>query len=211
VTPAKPKPAAQPKAKDMVFAPQDYVVYPTHGVGQITGVETQEIAGHKLDVFVISFQAEKMILRVPVAKVSTSGLRPISTRKQMQDALETLAAERARLGLVQTDGGDLTRVYSQLAGFRIEIPRHIVGYRQELNRHLTRAIHLGGTDISLLKEVCSTAIQASQVAHHVIKWYECEAKPEHEHSNQRQSARRATTLRSFATVVRHLPNRMVEM
>ncbi len=72
------------------FSTGDYVVYPTHGVGRIKGVETQEIAGQKLKLFVIDFSKEKMTLRVPVAKASTAGLRRLSTRKVMDSALRTL-------------------------------------------------------------------------------------------------------------------------
>jgi len=77
-------------AVDSVFSEGDFVVYPTHGVGRITGVEVQEIAGQKLKLFVIEFEKEKMILRVPVAKVETAGLRRLSTRKIMDTALTTL-------------------------------------------------------------------------------------------------------------------------
>ncbi len=72
------------------FTQGDYVVYPTHGVGKITGIETQEIAGQKLKLFVIEFEKEKMILRVPLTKVETAGLRRLSSRKIMDTALATL-------------------------------------------------------------------------------------------------------------------------
>ena len=80
----------------MLFKPGDYVVYPTHGVGMVEAIETQEIAGHKLKLFVISFDRDRMTLRVPVAKVETSGLRKLSSRKRMDGALETLKG-RARV------------------------------------------------------------------------------------------------------------------
>ncbi len=68
----------------------DYVVYPTHGVGKVSGVETQEIAGQKIKLFVIQFEKERMTLRVPVQKAQGSGLRSLSTRKVMDSALKTL-------------------------------------------------------------------------------------------------------------------------
>ena len=77
-------------SKELELNPGDYVVYPTHGVGKIKGVETQEIAGFDLKVFVIDFAKDKMILRVPVQKVEVSGLRRLSTRKVMTTALITL-------------------------------------------------------------------------------------------------------------------------
>ncbi len=72
------------------FKTGDFVVYPTHGVGKITGVETQEIAGQSLKLFVIEFEKEKMTLRVPVMKANTSGLRRLSSRKIMENAMKTL-------------------------------------------------------------------------------------------------------------------------
>ncbi len=86
---AKPKkPVA--KAKEFAFEKGDFVVYPTHGVGRVIDIEAKEIAGHKLDLFVISFEQERMMLRVPVAKAKISGLRKLSSRKIMESALVTL-------------------------------------------------------------------------------------------------------------------------
>ena len=72
------------------FNAGDLVVYPTHGVGKITAIETQEIAGHTLNVFVVSFDKDRMPLRVPLAKAKNSGLRRLSTRKEMESALTKL-------------------------------------------------------------------------------------------------------------------------
>jgi CarD family transcriptional regulator len=72
------------------FEVEDHVVYPTHGVGKITGIEAQEIAGQKLKLLVIQFEKDRMTLRVPVAKAKSSGLRRLSTKKEMQTALVTL-------------------------------------------------------------------------------------------------------------------------
>jgi CarD family transcriptional regulator len=72
------------------FAEGDYVVYPSHGVGKILGIETQEISGYKLSVFVVHFDKDRMTLRVPVTKAQASGLRRLSTQKEMQLALAKL-------------------------------------------------------------------------------------------------------------------------
>jgi CarD family transcriptional regulator len=72
------------------FAAGDLVVYPTHGVGKILGIETQEIAGYTLNVFVVHFDKDRMTLRVPLAKAKVSGLRRLSTRKEMDAALTKL-------------------------------------------------------------------------------------------------------------------------
>ncbi|NQU72472.1 MAG: CarD family transcriptional regulator, partial [Rhodospirillales bacterium] len=82
-------------ASKLPFSKGDYVVYPTHGVGKVLGVERQEVAGFDLQLFVISFAAEKMTLRVPTGKVKESGLRKLSSRDKMQTAMTTLKG-RAR-------------------------------------------------------------------------------------------------------------------
>lgn len=83
-------------AEELELNEGDFVVYPTHGVGKVLGVENQEIAGHKLKLYVISFDSDRMTLRVPVAKASTSGLRKLSNKKIMETALTTLKG-RARV------------------------------------------------------------------------------------------------------------------
>ena len=86
----KPKIEAKPKMVEFVFEKGDFVVYPTHGVGRVVDIEAKQIAGQTLDLFVISFEQDRMTLRVPVAKARTSGLRKLSSRKIMDTALVTL-------------------------------------------------------------------------------------------------------------------------
>ena len=93
--PVAAKPAAKTKV-EMAFKVGDHVVYPTHGVGLISELQIQEIVGHRLELFVISFERERMTLKVPVGKVVTSGLRKLSSRKTMETALATLKG-RARV------------------------------------------------------------------------------------------------------------------
>ena len=78
------------------FSVGDHVVYPAHGVGQVQGIETQEVAGLKLEVYVITFDHEKMTLRVPTAKARTAGLRPLAEGGVVSKALTTLKG-RARV------------------------------------------------------------------------------------------------------------------
>jgi CarD family transcriptional regulator len=77
-------------AEKVLFATGDLVVYPTHGVGKITAIEIQEIAGHTLNVFVVTFDKDRMTLRVPLGKAKVSGLRKLSSRKEMDAALAKL-------------------------------------------------------------------------------------------------------------------------
>ena len=78
------------------FRPNDYVVYPAHGVGRIVSIEEQEIAGAKMELFVISFEKDKMTLRVPTAKAGSVGMRSLSSPDIVGKALETLKG-RARV------------------------------------------------------------------------------------------------------------------
>lgn len=73
------------------FVSGDTVVYPGHGVGLIKAVESQIIAGHSLDVYVIAFDNERMTLRLPVAKAHSSGLRHLCSHRDVEKILEILA------------------------------------------------------------------------------------------------------------------------
>ena len=78
------------KAKKTEFRPDDFVVYPTHGVGRIVSIEEQEIAGLRLEMFVISFEKDKMTLRVPTSRATEIGMRGLATPDLIDRAVETL-------------------------------------------------------------------------------------------------------------------------
>ena len=78
------------KVPSMVFNSGDYVVYPTHGVGKVSDVSKQTIAGSELELLVVNFDKDKMTLRIPVAKVEQVGLRKISEATTIDNALATL-------------------------------------------------------------------------------------------------------------------------
>ena len=78
------------------FKTNEYVVYPAHGVGQITSIEEQEIAGMNLELFVINFEQDKLTLRVPVAKVKSVNMRKLATDDDVARALKTVTG-RARV------------------------------------------------------------------------------------------------------------------
>ena len=92
--PVKKAPANSNKKLD--FKTNDHVVYPTHGVGKIMRIEEQEVAGMKLELFVITFDKDKMTLRVPVAKAKAVGMRKLSSPDTVATALNTLKG-RARV------------------------------------------------------------------------------------------------------------------
>ncbi|ATI41333.1 CarD family transcriptional regulator [Pacificitalea manganoxidans] len=78
------------KTKKSEFRPNDHVVYPAHGVGKIMSIEEQEIAGIKLELFVISFEKDKMTLRVPTHKATEVGMRSLSSPDVVSKAMTTL-------------------------------------------------------------------------------------------------------------------------
>ena len=109
--PSKAKAAAKPKAAPkkaaavkeaparksaLGFRVNEYVVYPAHGVGQITEISEQEIAGMSLQLFVVNFEKEKMVLRVPLDKAKQTGMRKLADNKVMDGAIKTLKG-RARV------------------------------------------------------------------------------------------------------------------
>ena len=91
-----PKAAPKPEKKKPDFRTNDWVVYPAHGVGRIISVVEQEVAGIKLELFVINFDKDKMTLRVPVAKATSIGMRRLSSPDVVATALQTLIG-RARI------------------------------------------------------------------------------------------------------------------
>ncbi|MBL8588197.1 MAG: CarD family transcriptional regulator [Methylobacteriaceae bacterium] len=91
-----PKPAPKPPAQKLGFKLNEHIVYPAHGVGQIVQIEEKEVAGFKLELFVINFVKDKMILRVPTAKASTFGMRKLADAAIVKRALDTLTG-RARI------------------------------------------------------------------------------------------------------------------
>ena len=78
---------SKPKKKE--FQPNDFVVYPAHGVGKIVNVETQEVAGFELELFVIAFEKDKMTLRVPTHKATEVGMRALATPDVVAHAMKT--------------------------------------------------------------------------------------------------------------------------
>src|SRR5512143_3167728 len=89
-------PTAKKTTQRQGFKTNEFIVYPAHGVGQILAIEEQEIAGAKLELFVINFIKDKMTLRVPTAKVANVGMRKLSEPALVKKALETLKG-RARV------------------------------------------------------------------------------------------------------------------
>ena len=108
------------KAAKQEFKTNDHVVYPTHGVGRIMKVEEQEVAGTKLELFVITFEKDKMTLRVPTLKAKAVGMRKLSSVDVVTNALNTLKgrarikrtmwSRRAQEYEAKIDSGDLVSI-----------------------------------------------------------------------------------------------------
>ena len=102
------------------FKTTEFIVYPAHGVGQILAIEEQEVAGAKLELFVINFVKDKMTLRVPTAKIASVGMRKLSEPAMVKRALETLKgrarvkrtmwSRRAQEYEAKIDSGDLVSI-----------------------------------------------------------------------------------------------------
>jgi CarD family transcriptional regulator len=113
--------AAQAKPRDGdPFRAGDYVVYPTHGVGKIDRIGPEEIGGHRLELITITFDENKMTLRVPVAQAKVTGLRKLATPEAMAQVMTILAgrprasrmmwAKRAQEFQAKINSGDLKSV-----------------------------------------------------------------------------------------------------
>ena len=87
---------AKKRTSKLEFKINEHVVYPSHGVGKVVSVQEEEIAGAKLELYVISFEKEKMTLRVPTAKSKAVGMRKLSDMDIIEKALKTLRG-RARV------------------------------------------------------------------------------------------------------------------
>lgn len=85
--------AKKAETRTLAFEVGQSVVYPAHGVGRITAVEKQTVAGMELEVYVVAFDQDKMILRVPTNRAEASGMRALAGSKLVDDALKTLGGK----------------------------------------------------------------------------------------------------------------------
>src|SRR6201986_2198483 len=115
---AKKVPANSNKKHE--FKTNDHVVYPTHGVGKVAGIEEKEVAGLRLELFIIEFEKDKMTLRVPTLKAKAVGMRKLSSPEVVGNALNTLKgrarikrtmwSRRAQEYEAKIDSGDLVSI-----------------------------------------------------------------------------------------------------
>ena len=77
-------------AEKLEFKKGDFVVYPAHGVGRVEGIDTFSVSGQDVTLYCITFEQDRMRLKVPVSKAKSSGLRRLSSRDRIKEALSTL-------------------------------------------------------------------------------------------------------------------------
>jgi CarD family transcriptional regulator len=94
--PAAAKVAAAPAPKKLIFKIGELVVYPAHGVGKITNIEEQEIAGVKLELYIVDFEKEKLRLKVPTNRAEQKGMRHLADRVMIETAMKVIRG-RARI------------------------------------------------------------------------------------------------------------------
>lgn len=77
-------------SKEYTFNPGDFAVYPTHGVGKVVDISTEDIAGQKLSFIAVNFDRDRATIRIPMSTMDKTGLRPLSSKNIMQTAVATL-------------------------------------------------------------------------------------------------------------------------
>lgn len=87
---AQKKTTVSKKAASSDFEAGDFVVYPAHGVGKVEGIETQTISGVDVTLYTISFEQDRMRLKLPISKIKSSGLRKLSSGDRLKEAMTTL-------------------------------------------------------------------------------------------------------------------------
>lgn len=87
---AQKKTVVSKKANSSDFEAGDFVVYPAHGVGKVEGIETQTISGVDVTLYTISFEQDRMRLKLPISKIKSSGLRKLSSGDRLKEAMTTL-------------------------------------------------------------------------------------------------------------------------
>jgi CarD family transcriptional regulator, regulator of rRNA transcription len=164
------KPPVPRATQRQCFKTNEFIVYPAHGVGQIVAIEVQEVAGYKLELFVINFAKDKMTLRVPTAKVASVGMRKLAGGRMVKRALHilkgrarvkrTMWSRRAQEYKEKINSGDIVAIAEVVRDlFRSEMsPEPSYSERQLYEAALNRlsreiAVVHGVTETEALKEI----------------------------------------------------------
>lgn len=95
-------------SKEYTFNPGDFVVYPAHGVGQVTEIQKTAVAGQDLELIAINFNKDKLTLRIPMPKATKTGLRQVVTPSAMDAAIHTL---KGKAKIKRTQWGKRSQEY----------------------------------------------------------------------------------------------------
>ncbi|AKF08148.1 CarD family transcriptional regulator [Sandaracinus amylolyticus] len=74
----------------MDFKVGEKAVHPYHGVGEVTAVETKEIAGHKKTFYILRIVESGMKVMVPTDAAQRIGLRAVISKKEADKVLAVL-------------------------------------------------------------------------------------------------------------------------
>ena len=80
-------------SKDFTFNPGDFVVYPAHGVGQVSERQSASIAGKDVDLLAIHFEKDKFTMRIPSDNAVSKGLRAVASPAVMETVVSTLKSQ----------------------------------------------------------------------------------------------------------------------
>ncbi|CAK7192897.1 RNA polymerase-binding transcription factor CarD [Commensalibacter sp. Nvir] len=110
------------------FQEGDAIVYAAHGVGRVDKIGTEEVAGMKLEMILVSFPDNQMTLRIPLSKAKKAGLRKIASKEIVSKALTTIKgkpqsgkgmwARRAVVFQEKINSGDLIQIAEVLRDLR---------------------------------------------------------------------------------------------
>ncbi|MDO8519598.1 MAG: CarD family transcriptional regulator [Deltaproteobacteria bacterium] len=78
------------KTPDLPFKVGDMAVYPAHGVGEVTSIESREISGSRQLFYVLQILDNGMKIMVPTTNVNAVGLREIISEEEVKAVYDIL-------------------------------------------------------------------------------------------------------------------------
>jgi CarD family transcriptional regulator len=72
------------------FQINNYIVYPSHGVGKIINIETLNVLNQPQKLYIIYFEKEKLTIKIPVEKAEKFGIRHLALKKEIEEVLIVL-------------------------------------------------------------------------------------------------------------------------
>lgn len=154
-----------------LFKVGDKAVHPAHGVGEVTGIETREIAGSKGMFYVLKILESGMKVMVPTAAADSVGLRTVMTKREAERVLEVFRGTEKAVG-----GGPWNRrqrAYNEMikSGSPYEVAKvlrdlYAIKFKSEKDlsygerRLLDQAKSLLVKELALAKRITEAAIEA---------------------------------------------------